>query len=100
MNATLTIVYAGKVAVFDNFPADKAHELMAYASKSISQNHQNNTESQSRPSFPLNLMRTSTISSTPIVPRVNIIPSTGTSTIHEHRQVSFSPTLCGNFLIY
>ncbi|KAJ1439948.1 CO/COL/TOC1, conserved site [Sesbania bispinosa] len=55
------------------------------------------TYTQSQPSFPPNLVRTSADSrpSTPIIPpSVNVIPSTGTNSIHEHTQVSSRPIVC------
>jgi len=100
--AQLTMFYNGQVIVFDDFPADKAHELMAFANKGISQTQNNSvyTYTQSQPSFPPNLVRTSVNTTAPIVPTVNIIPSTatGTSSINEHLQVPSRPNLCGNFL--
>ncbi|KAL3642878.1 hypothetical protein CASFOL_013693 [Castilleja foliolosa] len=41
-SAQMTIFYAGQVIVFDNFPADKANDIMNLASKSSTvQNHPN-----------------------------------------------------------
>lgn len=96
--AQLTMFYNGQVIVFDDFPADKAQELMAFANKGISQSQNNSvyTYTQSQPSFPPNLVRTSVNTTTPIVPTVNIIPSTatGTGSINEHLQVPSRPNLC------
>lgn len=98
--APMTIFYAGQVIVFDDFPADKANELMSFASKGISQIQNNSvyTYTQSQPSFPHNLVRTTAAdSSAPVIPNVNIIPSTGTNSIHEHPQAPTRPVVCGNF---
>ncbi|XP_061362516.1 protein TIFY 10A-like [Gastrolobium bilobum] len=94
--AQLTIFYAGQVIVFDDFPSDKANELISFAGKGISQSQNNSlyTYTQSQPSFPSNLVRTSADSSTPVIPSVNIVPSTGTNSIHEHPQASSRPVVC------
>lgn len=98
--AQLTMFYGGQVIVFDDFPADRAHELMSFASKGISQSHNNSvfTYTQSQPSFPINLVRTSADSTTPIVPSVNIVANTGAGSVLEHPQVPSRPIVCGNFL--
>ncbi|TKY72894.1 TIFY 10A [Spatholobus suberectus] len=91
--AQMTIFYAGQVVVFDDFPADKASEIMSYASKGIpqSQNSSLYTYTQSQPSFPPSLVRTSADSSAPIMPSVNIAV---TNSIHEHPQASSRPVVC------
>lgn len=89
----LTIFYAGQVIVLDDFPADKASELMSLATKSTSQS-QNNSVQENQPSFAPSLIRTSADSSAPVIPGVNIIPCTGTNSIPEHAQVSSRPIVC------
>ncbi|XP_019433730.1 PREDICTED: protein TIFY 10B-like isoform X2 [Lupinus angustifolius] len=69
--AELTIFYGGQVIVFDDFPADKADELMSFAGKGISQS---NTYTLSQPSFAHNLVRTSADSCAPVIPQPSLRP--------------------------
>ncbi|OIV98352.1 hypothetical protein TanjilG_16679 [Lupinus angustifolius] len=85
--AQLTIFYAGQVIIFDDVSADKANELMSFVSKGIS-------ETQSQPSFPHNLIRTSADSVTPVVPNVTTIPGSGIDSIQERSQPSSRPVVC------
>ncbi|KAE9608179.1 hypothetical protein Lal_00003534 [Lupinus albus] len=91
--AQLTIFYAGQVIVFNDVPADKADELMSFASKGVSQsqNHFVQTCTSSQPSFPHNLVRTFADS---ITPNVNIISCTDTNLILRQPQPSSRPVVC------
>lgn len=90
--AQLTMFYNGQVIVIDDFPADKAHELMGFANKGISQSQNNSvyTYTQSQPSFPPNMVRPSVDSTAPVT-TMNIIPSTSTAT---GPQVLCRPNVC------
>jgi jasmonate ZIM domain-containing protein len=90
--AQLTMFYNGQVIVIDDFPADKAQELMAFANKGISQSQNNSvyTYTQSQPSFPPNLVRPSVDSTAPVT-TMNIIPSTSTG---AGPQVLSRPNVC------
>ena len=81
--AQLTIFYGGQVIVFDDFPADKAKELMSFASKGNPQSQNSSasayTFAQTQPSFP----------STPIPANVVNNP------IQEHPQPQSRPVVCG-----
>ena len=95
----LTIFYGGEVIVFDDIPADKAKEIMSFASKgSISQSHSNYayTLAQSHPSsFPSpNVVRSF---ATPSTPFPFMIPSSGNNSVEEHPQAQSRPVVCGNF---
>ncbi|XP_020203063.1 protein TIFY 10B [Cajanus cajan] len=92
-SAQMTIFYGGQVVVFDDFPADKASEIMSYASKGVPQSQNNSvyTYTQSQPSFPPTLVRTCADSSAPIIPSVNIA---ATNNIHEHPQAPSRPVVC------
>ncbi|KAL1363981.1 hypothetical protein HN51_012138 [Arachis hypogaea] len=95
--AQLTIFYNGQVVVLDDCPAEKANELMAFAKKGVSQTQNNSvyTYTQSQPSFPPNLARTSAAdSSAQAFPNVNIVASSGSSSIHEHSKPQSRPVVC------
>ncbi|KAF3623880.1 putative polygalacturonase-like [Capsicum annuum] len=72
----MTIFYAGQVIVFNDFPADKAKEIMLMAS-----NNANNTQN------PINKQAESTVDL--VTPAVNIVPpSLANTSIQEHQMTS------------
>ncbi len=94
----LTIFYAGEVIVFDDCSAEKAKEIMSFASKSkgISQSHNNNNYAYtftqtSHPSFSAPAGSTS-----PFPFNVNIIPDSGNNLVqeHHHPQAPSRPVVC------
>lgn len=83
----LTIFYAGEVIVFDDCSAEKAKEIMSFASKGISQSQNNNyayTFTHTHLPFPFNVN--------------NIIPDTSKNLVQDHHpQAPSRPVVCGNF---
>ncbi|KAJ7979219.1 Jasmonate-zim domain protein [Quillaja saponaria] len=84
-SSQMTILYAGQVIVFDDFPADKAKEIMMFASKGNS--HSRNTFAptlpQKLPAFAHNLAKTSVESSAAIPTSMTITPSIGNNLIQD-----------------
>ncbi|CAI9760538.1 unnamed protein product [Fraxinus pennsylvanica] len=67
--AQMTIFYAGEVIVFDDFPADKAKEIMILASNSSAQNYSTTAFPPPLPSLPpSNMVQSPAESATNIVP--------------------------------
>ncbi|XAR67216.1 hypothetical protein NMG60_11013694 [Bertholletia excelsa] len=85
--AQLTIFYAGQVVVFNDFPADRAKEVMLLASKESSHNPSTLTSATpvQKPIEPINLLPTS--SSSPA------IPTFGNSKVQEHLQRPPQPSV-------
>uniref|UniRef100_A0A2P2QN94 Protein TIFY n=1 Tax=Rhizophora mucronata TaxID=61149 RepID=A0A2P2QN94_RHIMU len=87
--AQMTIFYAGKVIVFDNFPADKAKEVMLLASsRGSSTSHKSSPPAldKSYPAFAPNIAKTPSESSSSVPPSSNAIPSFGNGLVQEHVQ--------------
>ncbi|KAJ7956008.1 Tify domain-containing protein/CCT_2 domain-containing protein [Quillaja saponaria] len=86
-NPQMTILYAGQVIVFDDFPADKAKEVMMFASKgsSQSQNTFAPTMPQKLPAFAHNLAKTS-VDSTAAIPTMTRSPSIGNNLVQDSTQ--------------
>lgn len=102
--AQMTIFYGGQVFVFNDFPADKAKEVMLLASKGSSQSHNtpfaSNPATNNQPAFTPNLTRNSVESSTSIATSSSgvVPPNFGNKVISEHAQPSPPPLAAGNFL--
>ncbi|KAJ1391735.1 Tify domain [Sesbania bispinosa] len=90
----MTIFYAGQVMVFDDLPADKAKEIMSFASKKTSENQNNNYAStflQRHPSFPAR--SSPSFITRPFPFHLNIIPTTPNNSVQEHPQQSSTPVV-------
>ncbi|KAG6658162.1 protein TIFY 10A-like isoform X1 [Carya illinoinensis] len=79
--AQMTIFYAGKVIVFNEFPAEKAKEVMLLASQGSSQSNPNNQNAFAASKLARIDSSSSIGTSTSVVP-----PSLGNKAIHEHIQ--------------
>lgn len=93
--AQMTIFYAGQVIVFNEFPAEKAKEVMLLASKGTSQSLTNN-----QPAFASNLAKNSVDSSTSVATSTSAVPpNPGNKVIQEQIQPPPQPIACGNYFL-
>ena len=90
--AQMTIFYAGQVIVFNDFPADKAEQIMFLAGKGGSSPNTNTFAATpvQKPIEPTNLIPTS--SST-------VVPNFVNNLIQEHAQQPAQPVVSGNLFL-
>lgn len=98
--AQMTIFYGGQVIVFNDFPADKAKEIMLLAGKETSQSHTTyaNDPVRSTSAFPSHLTRHSADSANSIPLSPNNVSNFGNQATQECVQPSSRPVVCGKFL--
>lgn len=104
----LTIFYGGQVHVFDEFPAEKAKEIISFASSNVTSQNQNMSAysfTQNLPSSPPNVVASSADSRTQINTKVNIITSNVANNLVLEPQNAIPlprlprPNIAGNFLL-
>nr|ABK96213.1 unknown [Populus trichocarpa x Populus deltoides] len=91
--AQMTIFYAGRVIVFNDFPADKAKEVMLLASKGSSQiqNAFPSIPANSHPALAPNISKTPIESTITIPSSSNALPNFGSNLIQEGMQPAPQP---------
>lgn len=95
--AQMTIFYAGRVIVFNDFPADKAKEVMLLASKGSSQiqNAFPSIPANSHPALAPNISKTPIESTISIPSSSNALPNFGNNLIQECMQPAPQPIANG-----
>lgn len=95
--AQMTIFYAGQVIVFNEFPADKAKEVMLLASKGTSQSLTTNQHAFAAS----NLAKNSVDSTSSVATGSSAVPpNLGNKAIQEHIQPPPQPLACGNYFLW
>ncbi|KAM6599955.1 hypothetical protein CsatA_019564 [Cannabis sativa] len=92
----MTIFYGGQVIVLNDFPADKAKELMLLASQESSHNltAQASNQAKSNNAFPFNMTKNPFDSGVSVSPSPTVVPSFVGKAIQESVQPTASPNVC------
>lgn len=93
--AQMTIFYGGQVIVLNDFPADKAKEVMLLASQESSPNlTAQANQAKSNNAFPFNVTKNPIDSGVSAPPSPTVVPSFGGKAIQESVQQAPSPIAC------
>ncbi|KAL2348213.1 hypothetical protein Fmac_002213 [Flemingia macrophylla] len=83
----MTIFYGGQVIVFDDVQADKANDILSFASTGMSQNQKDHAHA-----FPATISAGSTTRPFPFL--MNVIPITANNSVQEHPQAPSKSVVC------
>ncbi|XP_020217994.1 protein TIFY 10b [Cajanus cajan] len=83
----MTIFYGGQVIVVDDVQADKAKDILSFASTGMSQN-----QNEYAYAFPATTSASSTTRPFPFL--MNVIPTTAKISVQEHPQAPSKPVVC------